>query len=71
VSHLLRIVAPHFVAGVVVDESTRMIITAAPILRWSLGKHAGFLVKYCKKKNWSIEVVKFEEGEKHEAPVNT
>jgi len=50
---LIRIVAPHFVAGLVTDGSQ-----CAPIIsymrRWSLGD----IIRYCKKKRWEYQFLK-------------
>jgi hypothetical protein len=50
---LLRITAPHFVAGVVVDG--RMIVRAAPILQWSVGRSVGFLTVWARGKGYIVE----------------
>ena len=36
---LIRISAPHFCAGIVLDGSGH-VVEAAPILQWTLGKHS-------------------------------
>lgn len=52
---LIRITAPHFAAGVVMDSS-RMVFKTAPILKymksWSLDR----IQKYCKRKEWRCEL---------------
>jgi len=52
---LIRIAAPHFVAGVVLDEQTRVIRTA-PILHymrdWSLPR----IITYCIVKQWQCAI---------------
>lgn len=53
---LVRIVAPHFVAGVLVDDDMR-VVQAAPILRWAVRWRVDWLADYCRGKGWGIEVV--------------
>jgi hypothetical protein len=48
---LLRIEAPHFVAGVVIDQWD-MVVRAAPILHWAVGKPGIEIRRYCKRKGW-------------------
>ncbi len=52
---LLRISAPHFVAGVILWDG--VVVNAAPILRWSVGKTEGHLRDYCHRKHWQIETI--------------
>jgi hypothetical protein len=56
---LVRVEAPHFVAGIVLenDEVTR----AAPILKWTLGKDRAYLRTYFRTKGWRATVIKEEE----------
>ena len=48
-----RITAPHFCAGgsAVADRVT----SAAPILRWMLGKQWTAMKAYCARKGWTVE----------------
>lgn len=48
-----RILAPHFVAGVVADDD--IIIQAAPIVGWSVGNSFTDFRDYCQKRGWLIE----------------
>ena len=48
---LLRITAPHFVAGIVVGQRAAPII--AYMRRWDRDK----IVAYCSKKAWAVEEV--------------
>lgn len=51
---LWRIVAPHFVAGLVVDEDR--VVEAAPILRWAVGmRWSGHVKPYLRRRGWSGE----------------
>lgn len=49
---LIRIEASHFVAGFVVDEETGLVIDAAPILSWSIGKEWREVLAYISRKKW-------------------
>jgi hypothetical protein len=51
---LVRIVAPHFVAGLETDGIVRR---AAPILRYLVGKTDEEAATYIRSKGWQIEVV--------------
>jgi uracil-DNA glycosylase family 4 len=48
---LHRVVAPHFVAGVLVDDSG-VVVHAAPILSWALGRDLGALPPH-----WEVQAV--------------
>lgn len=47
---LLRIIAPHFVAGVVEGER------AAPIVRYMINWDLYQILEYCDKKGWRVEL---------------
>lgn len=47
---LVRVVAPHFVAGLVVDDE--YVIHAAPILRYMVGWSVDRVRDYVAKKGW-------------------
>lgn len=47
---LVRVVAPHFVAGLVVVDGR--CCEAAPILRWAIGKSTEELRRYFTHKGW-------------------
>lgn len=51
-----RIVAPHFVAALVVD-SNMVIVKSAPILSWARGKSLHTVQDYFEKKSWTIECI--------------
>lgn len=51
---LYRVVAPHFVAGLVVGADV-VCVGAAPILRWAVGKPLGSLAVYFRRKGWALE----------------
>lgn len=52
---LYRITAPHFVAGL--NTEVGVVVEAAPILKWALGKDIDYLKEYFKRKNWQIEIL--------------
>lgn len=53
---LIRIAAPYFVAGLVLS-TTGHVIEAAPILKWTMGKHYGELRAYFAAKRWTASRV--------------
>jgi hypothetical protein len=56
---LLRITAPHFVAGIEVAmrSGTAVVVRAAPILAWTLGKNVATLARYFDTKSWTVEIL--------------
>jgi len=52
---LVRVDAPHFVAGLVMDRG--VCIEAAPILKWAIGKDRAMLSAYMNKKGWRAHVI--------------
>ena len=52
---LVRVVAPHFVAGLVI-ENDRCIQTA-PILSWAIGQMADDLRRYFEAKGWKASII--------------
>lgn len=54
-SELVRVVAPHFVAGLIVDGDR--CVEAAPILRWAVGKRRAELRAYFKRRRWSARII--------------
>jgi hypothetical protein len=52
---LVRVVAPHFVAGFVLTDGT--CTEAAPILRWAVGKRREFLSGYFRNKGWKASII--------------
>jgi hypothetical protein len=55
---LVRITAPHFVAGLEYRKSTGVVTNAAPILGWTVGKDIEYVKAWCRKKNYTYEIVK-------------
>lgn len=53
----MRVVAPHFVAGLILHPETEICIQAAPILKWAVGKHSGYLFQYFERKGWEYKPV--------------
>ena len=54
---LLRVVAPHFVAGALVNDQTGVVVEAAPILRYTIGWTGRNLRAYACRKGWSASYV--------------
>jgi len=52
---LYRITAPHFVAGVLIEDG--VVRDAAPILKRSVGRSLAHLEGFCAARNWGIEKV--------------
>ena len=52
---LVRVVAPHFVAGLVMAGDT--CAEAAPIIRWCVGKGRAELRAYFERKGWRASAV--------------
>jgi hypothetical protein len=52
---LVRVVAPHFVAGIIVRDGK--CVTAAPILRWAIGKTRDELRAYFASKRWDARII--------------
>jgi hypothetical protein len=53
---MIRVVAPHFTAAVVLDASGRITRTA-PILAWAVGWTEKALRKYVRRKGWTIDTL--------------
>ena len=53
---LVRVVAPHLVAGLIIGDDGRC-DTAAPILGWAVGKNSDELRSYFKRKGWKASVI--------------
>jgi hypothetical protein len=53
---LLLIDAPHFCAGIVIEEDGYG-ARSAPIIKYMSGWSKESIYAYCKKKNWSIKEV--------------
>lgn len=51
----LWISTPRFTVGVTLSWNKQQIIDAAPIVKWSIGKHPVVLLNWCKNK-WPGEV---------------
>lgn len=54
---LLRVSAPHFVAGAIFvkGEVGWKCVNAAPIIHWMVGKSPEYLHRYIKRKGWKWE----------------
>jgi hypothetical protein len=62
-NYLVRVSAPHFVAGLVMESATPedKCVRAAPILAWAVGKGRSELRRYFAGKGWTASI----EGLKH------
>jgi hypothetical protein len=52
---LVSVDAPHFYAGIVLRDD--VVIDAAPILRWAMGKRREWLRDYFEKRGWHTHVI--------------
>jgi hypothetical protein len=54
-----QVTAPHFCVGIETDDrdGEEVIIEAAPILRWAIGKTLKEFCNYCSRKGWEVEDV--------------
>jgi hypothetical protein len=52
---LVRIDAPHFVAGILIENDH--VVRGAPIIAWMIGKPEGFVEWYCRRKGWLFDRV--------------
>ena len=52
---MIRVVAPHFVAAIVVDGNK--VLASAPIIAYSKKLGVAKFLAYCKRKNWSVEFI--------------
>lgn len=50
---LVQIMAPHFTAGVLVDEDNEIVIATAPIVKYMKGWTLSKVRDYCGRKGWS------------------
>jgi hypothetical protein len=55
---LVRVVAPHFVAGLIIDPVSQRVVIAAPILNYLRGQHADKLRQTFKRLGWKATIVK-------------
>lgn len=55
-TYLVRVVAPHFVAGLIIGEDD-ICTDAAPILSWAVGKPRAVLSDYFHRKKWRASIV--------------
>ena len=55
---LVRVVAPHFVAGMIVDPDTDRVVYAAPILAWAKGMQRDKLRQSLIRLGWRASIVR-------------
>lgn len=53
---LWQITAPHFCAGL--NELDGRVNDAAPIISWTIGRDVEWLCSYCRKKGWTMRIVR-------------
>lgn len=51
---LIRIEAPHFVAGIIVIDGK--CVRPAPILKWTRGKDVETVRAYCERRGWKFRL---------------
>ena len=54
---LHRVVAPHFVAGFLLDYDTLTVVKAAPIIKYMVGWHEQKVTEYTDKKGWEVQFI--------------
>lgn len=52
---MIRITSPYFCAGCVIENG--LIVRAAPIIKYMIGKTPGWVRTYCQKKKWKSELL--------------
>lgn len=66
--YLVRVTAPHYVAGVVVDSDDHgesgTVVRAAPILKWAIGLSVNVLLYSCERRGYVTETLVAMEKEK-------
>jgi hypothetical protein len=60
----LRIEAPYFCAGVLVDENGN-VVSAPPILRYMRNWPVEGVIAYCRKKHWKTQYVDRSTDDEH------
>lgn len=55
---LVRITAPHYCAGLVVQDG--VVVESAPILNWTMGKPFREVLIYMRRKGYKVEAKKDE-----------
>jgi hypothetical protein len=55
---LVRVVAKHFTAGLILDSVGVYVVRAAPILRWIVGHRRDYLTVVFKEKGWKATIIK-------------
>lgn len=58
-SGLVAVDAPHFYAGMILKNG--VVIKAAPILHWAIGKTQAYLTNYFWRKKWKVTIVELDD----------
>jgi len=62
-SRLIRIKSTGFVAGVVLDRETGLVIDTAPIVRFMVDWSVEEVKAYCRQRGWEMSEVHFEDSD--------
>lgn len=54
---LIRIVAPHFCAGILISTKNDVVVRTAPILKYMRGWETGRVLAYAEKKGWKANIL--------------
>ena len=54
--YLFQINTPHFCAGIILSKD-KIVIDAAPIVRYMIGWSSTRVYNYCMKKHWTVDYV--------------
>lgn len=52
---LVRVVAPHFCAGIILEND--VVVRAAPILNWAVGRRREWLRSYFASRGWDASII--------------
>ena len=55
---LYEIMAPHFTAGIELDDVSDRVVKAAPIVRYMEGWGIKDVIAYCARRGWKLELVR-------------
>ncbi len=52
---MIQVDAPHHTAGLILEND--VCVSAAPILRWAVGKDRAYLSRYFQRRGWKVTIV--------------